>query len=64
MGRVGDVLGLVDHLEDPLAGGGRALRLADPHPEHPQRHDQHEHEHVEREEGVESSSPLATIRPP
>ena len=29
--RVGDVLGLVDHLEDPLARGRGALRLADPH---------------------------------
>ena len=32
-GPVGDLLGLVDHLEDPLAGRGRALRLADPHAE-------------------------------
>ncbi len=32
-GAVGDLLRLVDHLEDALAGRGRALRLPDPHAE-------------------------------
>jgi hypothetical protein len=47
---VRDLLRLVEDLEDPLAGGGRALRLADPHAEHAQRHDQHRHVEVEGEE--------------
>ena len=46
-GTVGDLLGLVEHLEDALAGRGRALRLADPHAERAQRRD--EHVHVQRE---------------
>jgi len=46
VGRIRDVLRLVDHLEDSLAGRRRALRLSDPHPELAQRHD--EHRHVER----------------
>ena len=40
-GTVGHVLRLVHHLEDALAGRGRALRLADPHTERSQRHDEH-----------------------
>ena len=44
---VGDLLRLVEDLEDALAGGGRALGLADPHPEHPQRHHQHREQQVE-----------------
>ena len=40
-GPVGDLLRLVHHLEDPLARRGRALRLADPHAERAQRHDEH-----------------------
>ena len=64
VGRVGDLLRLVHHLEDPLAGGGRALRLPDPHAEHPQRHDHHRHEHVEGDERAEARLPFTTIRPP
>jgi len=41
---VGDLLRLVDHLEEALAGGRGALRLADPHAEHAER----QHEHVEQ----------------
>ena len=48
--RVLDLLRLVHHLEDALAGGGRALRLPDPHAEHPQRHDEHRQEQVEGDE--------------
>ena len=47
---VGDALRLVEHLEDAFAGRGRALRLADPHPEHAERHHEHQHEEVEEEE--------------
>ena len=50
IGRVGDLLRLVEDLEDPLAGCDRALGLADPHAEHPQRHDEHREQEVEREE--------------
>ncbi len=50
VGRVDDVLGLVDDLEDPLARGRRPLRLADPHAEHAQRHHEHQDEHVELDE--------------
>ena len=35
LGAVGNLLGLVHHLEDPLAGRGRTLGLADPHAERP-----------------------------
>ncbi len=52
-GPVGDLLGLVEHLEDPLARRGRPLRLADPHAEHAQRHDQHHDEEVELDERPE-----------
>ena len=52
-GRLGDVLRLVDDLEDPLAGGGRALRLADPHAERAQRHDEHAEVEVERDEAAD-----------
>ena len=45
-----DALRLVHHLEDPLAGRGRPLRLADPHAEAPERHDQHREQQVEDEE--------------
>ena len=54
---VDDVLGLVDDLEDPLAGRRRALRLADPHAEHAQRHDEHQHEHVELDERAQRERP-------
>ena len=47
------LLGLVEDLEDPLSRGDRALRLADPHAEHPQRHDEHREQEVEREEVAE-----------
>ena len=50
---VGDLLGLVHDLEDPLAGGGRALRLADPHAEHAERPHEHHHEDVEEEERLD-----------
>ena len=53
-GPVVDALGLVHHLEDPLARRGRALRLADPHAEAAQRHDQHREQEVEDEELVEA----------
>ena len=49
-GPVRDLLRLVHDLEDPLAGRRRPLRLADPHAEHPQRRDHHQHDDVEREE--------------
>ena len=49
-GPVVDALGLVHHLEDPLARGGRALRLPDPHPEAAERDDQHREQQVEDEE--------------
>ena len=63
--RVGDLLGLVDDLEDPLAGRGRALRLADPHAEHAQRHHEHQHEDVEEEERrVRRACRAITMRPP
>ena len=52
-GRVGDLLGLVEHLEDPLARGDRALRLADPHADHAQRHHEHREQEVEGEEAAE-----------
>ena len=51
-GRVRNLLGLVDHLEDALAGGGRALGLADPHAERTQRHDEHGEVEVERHEAA------------
>ncbi len=44
---VSDLLGLVEDLEDPLARRDRSLRLADPHAEHPQRHDEHREQEVE-----------------
>ena len=50
MRAIGDLFGLVEDLEDPLAGRDRALCLADPHPEHPERHDEHREQQVEREE--------------
>ena len=56
--RVDDLLVLVHDLEDPLAGRGRALRLADPHAEHPQRHHEHHDEHVEEEEGPDVERPV------
>jgi hypothetical protein len=49
---VGDVLGLVEHLEDALAGCGRALRLPDPHPERAQGHDEEPEVEVERDEAA------------
>ena len=50
IGRVRDVLHLVQHFEDPLAGSDSSLARADPHPEHPERHHQHEHVDVDRDE--------------
>ena len=52
-GLVADLLGLVDHLEDALAGRGRALRLADPHAERAQRHDEHREVEVEADEAAD-----------
>ena len=52
-GGVRDLLRLVDHLEEPLARRGGALRLADPHAEHPQRHHEHHQEEVEGEEAAD-----------
>jgi hypothetical protein len=51
-GAVRNVRRLVDHLEDPLAGGRRALRLPDPHAERAQRHDEHGEVEVERDEAA------------
>ena len=45
-----DLFRLVEDLEDPLARRHRTLCLADPHPEHPQWHDEHREQQVEREE--------------
>ena len=45
-GTVGDLLRLVENLEDALARRGRPLRLTDPHSEHAERH----HEHGEQQE--------------
>ncbi len=50
IGPVGHLLRLVHDLEDPLAGRSRALRLPDPHAEHAQRRNHHQHDDVEREE--------------
>ena len=44
---VGHVLRLVEDLEDPLARRRRPLRLADPHPERAERHDEHGEVEVE-----------------
>ena len=61
---VGDLLGLVDDLEDPLARRGRALRLADPHAEHPQRHDEHRERRLKAKNAAERRARRATtIRP-
>ena len=49
-GAVVDALGLVHDLEDPLAGRGRSLALADPHSEAAERDDQHREQEVEDEE--------------
>ena len=49
-----DAFRLVHHLEDPLAGSRRALRLADPHAEAAQRDDQHREEQVEDEELIDA----------
>jgi hypothetical protein len=46
-GRVGDLLRLVEHLEDSLARRGRTLRLADPHAEGAERHDEQREIEVE-----------------
>ena len=54
---VGDLLGLVEDLEDPLAGCDGPLRLTDPHSEHPQRHGEHREQEVEREERAERERP-------
>ena len=52
-GLVADLLRLVDHLEDALARSGRALRLADPHAEGAQRHDEHRQVEVEAHEAAD-----------
>ena len=51
-GTIGDLLGLVDDLEDALAGRGRALRLADPHAECAQRDDEQREVEVEGDEAA------------
>ena len=50
---VADLLRLVEHLEDALAGGDGALARSDPHPEHPQWHDEVQQVDVEGDEGAE-----------
>ena len=50
---LGDLLRLVHDLEDPLARGSRALRLADPHAERAQRHHQHAEVEVESDEAAD-----------
>jgi hypothetical protein len=50
---IGDLLGLVEHFEDPLAGRRRPLRLPDPHAEHAERHHEHREQQVEGEEVAE-----------
>ncbi len=52
---VGDLLRLVEHLEDPLARRRRALRLADPHAERAQRQDEHGEEEEDRGEAARRS---------
>ncbi len=52
-----DLLRLVEDLEDPPPGRDRTLRLADPHAEHPQRHDEHREEEVEGEERTQRQRP-------
>src|SRR5207344_542406 len=47
---VSDLYRLVHDLEDALTGRRRALRLADPHAERAQRHDQHPQIEIERDE--------------
>ena len=59
-GCVGHLLRLVDYLEEPLSGCGRALRLADPHAEHAQRHHEHHQQQVEGEEAADRGSPWTT----
>ena len=49
-----DAFRFVHHLEDPLAGSRRALRLADPHAEAAQGDDQHREEQVEDEELIDA----------
>ena len=52
-GCVADLLRLVDHLEDALAGRRRALSLADPHAECAQRHHEHRQVEVEADEAAD-----------
>ena len=58
VGPVGDLLRLVQDLEDSLTGCGGPLSLPDPHPEHSQRHDQHREQEVEREEVPDRECPV------
>ena len=51
--RIGDVGGLVEHLEDALARGDGALVLADPHADHAQRPDQQREVEVVGDEAAE-----------
>ena len=53
-GPVAHVLRLVEDLEDPLARRRSPLRLADPHPERAERHDEHREEEVERDERADA----------
>ena len=53
VGPVGDLFRLVHDLEDPLAGGRRALGLADPHSERAQRHHEHAQIEVEGDEAAD-----------
>ena len=57
VGRCCDLLRLVHDLEDPLAGGRRALRLPDPHPERPQRHYEHAQVEIEGDEAADGERP-------
>jgi hypothetical protein len=64
IGPVGHLLRLVHDLEDPLAGRSRALRLPDPHAEHAQRRNHHQHDDVNEKNALHVSVPSITIRPP
>ena len=57
-GLVGDLLRLVEHLEDSLARRGRPLRLADPHSKRAERHDEHPEEEVEGDEVADRQRPV------
>jgi hypothetical protein len=54
---VRDLLGLVHHLEDPLARRGRTLGLADPHTERPKGLNEHPEVEVEGDERAHRQTP-------